>query len=105
MFRLKSKEIILFTYSFFLHSKDCYNSNYKYSWSFYLVGISSVFEKTSAVISIKLYLERNVHKLNIFSDILRGLENSLNELKTEFTETDSKFGDTDILFSVIEVHL
>ena len=74
----------------FQQSKDCYNFNYKYSWSFYLVGISFVFEETSAVISIKLYLERNFHKLDIFLDILPGLENSLNEEATCLKRLDSQ---------------
>ena len=74
----------------FQQSKDCYEFKYQYSWSFYLVGISFVMEETSAVISIKLYLERNFHKLDMMLDILPGLDAKLNEESTCLKRLDSQ---------------
>ena len=74
----------------FQQSKDCHEFKYEYGWSFYLIGISFVMEETSAVISIKLYLERNFHKLDVMLEILPGLEDKLNEQKTCLQRLDSQ---------------
>lgn len=74
----------------FQQSKDCYEFKYEYGWSFYLVGISFLMEESSAVISIKLYLERNFQSLDMMLEILPGLEDKINKQTARLKRVDSQ---------------
>ena len=74
----------------FQQSSNCHEFHYEYGWSFYLIGVSFMMEETSAVISIKLYLERNFHKLDVMLEILPGLEDKLNKQTARLKRIDSQ---------------
>ena len=58
-------------------SKTCFEFEYNYSWSFYLIGASFVMEEMSAVISIKLFLLQSSCRLTHLLNIIPGLEDKI----------------------------
>lgn len=58
-------------------SQFCQDFEYRYGWSFYLIGLSFVVQETSAVISIKLYLINSLNSVGDMVRIIPGLEDKI----------------------------
>ncbi|KAH3740619.1 hypothetical protein DPMN_047326 [Dreissena polymorpha] len=60
-----------------LPNAKCVDFEYRYGWSFYLIGLAFALEETSAVISITLYMFRRSRNLSDLILIIPGLEDKL----------------------------